>query len=102
MGEVTDVPAVLHIIFNRINLSKNSRARGMWCVFFEVDGKLTYWLMDYAHSEAVDELDAWRRFAYEWNAVEYKTYKKALVMGRNMDVAQEKLERLLKMGGLTR
>ena len=62
----------------------------VWCVFFKMDDKLTYWLMDNKQAKKESELDAWRRFIKEWMDPSYDSYKRKVVMGRNMDDADVK------------
>ena len=56
-----------------------------WCVFFEVDGRMSYWLMDNSVDTCVDEVSAWRRFLREWDAPECAAYKAKVALKRGED-----------------
>lgn len=92
----TDMPEVTHI-FRTYRVLPDSPRFDTWCVFFKVDGKLTYWLMDNMDeaSKVHDELQVWQRFRDEWANAKYARYKRSVVMGRNMDDARAKLDMFL-------
>jgi hypothetical protein len=100
MDYESEVPSVLHIYRTErmYPTLKNTVRLDTWCVFFEVGGKLTYWLMDNTKKEEKvdDPIDVWRRFVREWTAPEYNRYKREVVLRRNMDTAHEKLEGLMQ------
>jgi hypothetical protein len=106
MGKVKPiegVPEVLHMFrIDRVYpLPKATSIRlDSWCVFFKVDDKLTYWLMDnIGERRVMDELGVWRKFIHEWVSPEYQSYKYKVVMGRNMEDAKSKLDTLLQRKG---
>ena len=94
---MSDLPEVVHI-FRTYRQFPSSPKLDTWCVFIQVDGKLTYWLMDNMDkaSKVDDEVDVWRKFIHEWERPEYGKYKRDVVLGRNMNDAQARLDSFMK------
>jgi hypothetical protein len=100
---IEGVPEVLHM-FRTVRVypatDKHSVKLDTWCIFFKLDDKLTYWLMDNTGEKRVmDELGVWRKFIHEWIHPAYVGYKDKVVRGRNMEDAQSKLDTFLQRGG---
>ena len=91
MGD--EVPEVIAIYRSqRVYPMPNNKSvnTDVWCVFFKVDDKLTYWLMDNKYENLDCELDAWRRFVTEWNNPAHELYKQSVVRERNTEDADLK------------